>query len=106
MVGREANQRTESAAFIPALVGGALGIFLFGGSAQVHRHPITSWPGLLYAAAILTCIAGPIVISSVWYSVVKSWSNSGEIVVMILGFLWVSGVLSVAFGTSFLSIDD
>ena len=100
------QKQPEQAAFIPAFLGGVLGIFLFGGSAYVHGHSITSVAGLPYAAGILACIAGPIVISQIWYSIVRTRSDSHDLVFMTLGTVWLVAVFAVAFWSSFLSADD
>ena len=100
------QKHAEQAAFIPAFLGGVLGIFLFGGSAYVHGHSITSVAGLPYAAGILACIAGPIVVSQIWYSIVRTGSDSHDLVFMTLGTVWLVAVFAVAFWSSFLSADD
>src|SRR5437660_3482471 len=97
----EPQKHAEQAAFIPAILGGVLGVFLFGGSALVHGHSITSSAGLPYTAGILACIAGPIVISQIWYSIVKTGSDSNDLLVMALGVVWLVAVFGVAFWSSF-----
>ncbi len=71
-----------------------------------HGHSITSVAGLPYAAGILACIAGPIVISQIWYSIVRTGSDSHDLVFMTLGTVWLVAVFAVAFWSSFLSADD
>jgi len=102
----ELRKHAEQAAFIPAVLGGVLGVFLFGGSALVHGHSITSWAGLPYAAGILACMAGPIVISQIAYSIVKTGSDSNDLLILALGVAWLVTVFAVAFWSSFLVADD
>lgn len=98
------EHHAETAAFGPGILGAVLGMLLFGGSAGIHGDSIMSL--LPYAAGILACVTGPIVISQIWYSITKSGSNASDLMAMTLGLAWIVAVFAVAFGTSFLLLSD